>query len=122
MSFGPGGLGFETNDPRAQMISPTAKVSDRVSSRDVLQARSCDPGVTQTTEHGAARNEVLVFVKVFGAGEWTRTIDLLITNQLLYQLSYAGQACHAEALTGRESEGGWELRSVTCDGKPYPAA
>ena len=26
----------------------------------------------------------------FGAGEWTRTIDLLITNQLLYQLSYAG--------------------------------
>jgi hypothetical protein len=29
---------------------------------------------------------------VFGAGEWARTIDLLITNQLLYQLSYAGQA------------------------------
>ena len=28
---------------------------------------------------------------IFGAGEWTRTIDLLITNQLLYQLSYAGQ-------------------------------
>lgn len=27
-----------------------------------------------------------------GAGEWTRTIDLLITNQLLYQLSYAGPA------------------------------
>jgi hypothetical protein len=27
-----------------------------------------------------------------GAGEWARTIDLLITNQLLYQLSYAGKA------------------------------
>ena len=25
-----------------------------------------------------------------GAGEWTRTTDLLITNQLLYQLSYTG--------------------------------
>ncbi len=25
-----------------------------------------------------------------GAGEQTRTADLLITNQLLYQLSYAG--------------------------------
>ncbi len=25
-----------------------------------------------------------------GAGETTRTSDLLITNQLLYQLSYAG--------------------------------
>ena len=28
----------------------------------------------------------------FGAGTRTRTEDLLITNQLLYQLSYAGQA------------------------------
>ncbi len=27
-----------------------------------------------------------------GAGEWTRTTDLLITNQLLYQLSYTGLA------------------------------
>ena len=25
-----------------------------------------------------------------GAAEWTRTTDLLITNQLLYQLSYSG--------------------------------
>ena len=28
----------------------------------------------------------------FGAGAQTRTEDLLITNQLLYQLSYAGEA------------------------------
>ena len=28
----------------------------------------------------------------FGAGGRTRTDDLLITNQLLYQLSYAGEA------------------------------
>ena len=27
----------------------------------------------------------------YGAGEWARTTDLLITNQLLYQLSYAGK-------------------------------
>jgi hypothetical protein len=26
---------------------------------------------------------------VVGAAEWTRTTDLLITNQLLYQLSYS---------------------------------
>ncbi len=26
----------------------------------------------------------------YGAGEWTRTTDLLITNQLLYRLSYTG--------------------------------
>ena len=34
----------------------------------------------------------------FGAGEWARTIDLLITNQLLYQLSYAGQGGKAGPL------------------------
>jgi hypothetical protein len=32
------------------------------------------------------------FIRKYGAGEWTRTTDLLITNQLLYQLSYAGLA------------------------------
>ena len=30
-------------------------------------------------------------LRKFGAGDGTRTRDLLITNQLLYQLSYAGQ-------------------------------
>ncbi len=30
-------------------------------------------------------------LKVFGAGSRIRTDDLLITNQLLYQLSYAGK-------------------------------
>ena len=28
---------------------------------------------------------------MYGAGEWIRTTDLLITNQLLCQLSYAGK-------------------------------
>ena len=32
----------------------------------------------------------LCFRGIFGAGEWTRTTDLLITNQLLCQLSYTG--------------------------------
>ena len=32
------------------------------------------------------------FAEDFGAGGRTRTDDLLITNQLLYQLSYAGRA------------------------------
>ena len=42
----------------------------------------------------------------FGAGEWTRTIDLLITNQLLYQLSYTGLGRNPNRsiglLTGRQ--------------------
>ena len=37
-----------------------------------------------------ARVEDREFTKYFGAGTRTRTEDLLITNQLLYQLSYAG--------------------------------
>ena len=35
--------------------------------------------------------------KEFGAGSRTRTDDLLITNQLLYQLSYAGKAWMSES-------------------------
>ena len=34
--------------------------------------------------------ELAYFLGKSGAGERTRTADLLITNQLLYQLSYAG--------------------------------
>ena len=30
------------------------------------------------------------FKKEYGAGERSRTLDLLITSQLLYQLSYTG--------------------------------
>ena len=35
-----------------------------------------------------------------GAGEWTRTTDLLITNQLLYQLSYTSERCAIIAQAG----------------------
>ncbi len=31
---------------------------------------------------------------LFGAGEMNRTPDLLITNELLYRLSYTGEASH----------------------------
>ena len=41
---------------------------------------------------------VLDVLKESGAGDGTRTRDLLITNQLLYQLSYAGQACNCNEL------------------------
>ena len=36
-----------------------------------------------------------------GAGERTRTADLLITNQLLYQLSYAGFLRARDGRSGR---------------------
>ena len=45
--------------------------------------------------------------KDFGAGSRTRTDDLLITNQLLYQLSYAGKAWTGErSILAREQAGG----------------
>jgi hypothetical protein len=44
--------------------------------------------------------EVDEFTNDIGAGARTRTEDLLITNQLLYQLSYAGTAGSA-AFQGR---------------------
>jgi hypothetical protein len=36
------------------------------------------------------KDETREFIRKNGAGDGTRTRDLLITNQLLYQLSYAG--------------------------------
>lgn len=35
-------------------------------------------------------------MKINGAGDKTRTYDLMITNQLLYQLSYTGLRWNAE--------------------------
>ena len=49
------------------------------------------------------RSGYLQMLEAIGAGEWARTIDLLITNQLLYQLSYAGQAGCRRVERGRIS-------------------
>ncbi len=45
--------------------------------------------VATPKENGLARSPYLIVL--YGAGTKSRTRDLLITNQLLYQLSYAGQ-------------------------------
>ena len=45
-----------------------------------------------------------------GAGERTRTADLLITNQLLYQLSYAGNPL--ESMTYEASEASTSRRAL----------
>jgi hypothetical protein len=51
--------------------------------------------------------EISVLTEDFGAGSRTRTDDLLITNQLLYQLSYAGKAWTGEgSILAREQAGG----------------
>ncbi len=38
-------------------------------------------------------NNFLFYKEFIGAGEGNRTSDLLITNQLLYRLSYTGAGC-----------------------------
>ncbi len=49
-----------------------------------------------SNDHGHASGRLMsrfeVFFRLDGAGTRNRTQDLLITNQLLYQLSYAGTA------------------------------
>ena len=44
-------------------------------------------GTNLLRKNKGLRVEALVFI---GAGERSRTLDLLITNELLYQLSYTG--------------------------------
>ncbi len=50
----------------------------------------CHSSVTRSVPMRSAAARFVVFLRISGAGERTRTFDLLITNQLLYQLSYAG--------------------------------
>ena len=51
--------------------------------------------VATPKENRPARSPYLIVL--YGAGTKSRTRDLLITNQLLYQLSYAGVVDHADA-------------------------
>lgn len=48
----------------------------------------CDEPADNRIE--ASDRKAALIVRENGAAEWTRTTDLLITNQLLYQLSYSG--------------------------------
>ncbi len=58
----------------------------------------------------------------FGADERTRTADLLITNQLLYQLSYAGPASgeRSPARLRIEHTDGTGVKEETCPPKKCP--
>jgi hypothetical protein len=58
----------------------------------VLQTR---PYFTPARNNKAQSQELGFVWGVFGAGERSRTPDLLITNELLYQLSYTGLVSHA---------------------------
>jgi hypothetical protein len=51
----------------------------------------------------------IVFI---GAGEWTRTTDLLITNQLLCQLSYAGAGVAVVSSIAKGWKGNNALRGL----------
>ena len=48
-----------------------------------------------------------------GAGKRSRTPDLMITNQLLYQLSYAGIATHYAIVTRAGQNSDWVLVGQT---------
>ena len=54
----------------------------------VMKRRKPNPGVTPSLETKKAR--IAAGLSVYGAGTKSRTRDLLITSQLLYQLSYTG--------------------------------
>ena len=53
---------------------------------------ACCPDAAHGGRRASLTLRISAFVRKNGAGGQTRTDDLLITNQLLYQLSYAGQA------------------------------
>src|SRR5512137_1354154 len=56
-------------------------------------------------EETTGRRRALRPASVLGAAEWTRTTDLLITNQLLYQLSYSSEGADYRSLPERRPNG-----------------
>ena len=57
-----------------------------------LMSRTCPVTLFGGVKKGLPNLEALV---LFGAGTKSRTRDLLITSQLLYQLSYAGDVVNS---------------------------
>lgn len=67
----------------------------KLQARTVRAKRTTCPLLDRVLDTGLARQliaepKTLWFPGVCGAGERIRTSDLLITNQLLYRLSYSG--------------------------------
>ena len=58
-------------------------------------------------KNGPAKGPYLIVL--YGAGTKSRTRDLLITNQLLYQLSYAGKIKIVAAIPGSAAHSGDSL-------------
>ena len=79
--------------PTSTVLSPHCAIAKQAKSRT-------DPNLRWATEDEIALAVTLqkpwTDTEDFGAGSRTRTDDLLITNQLLYQLSYAGKAWTGE--------------------------
>ena len=70
---------------------------------------------------GSAR-AIAVLLNNFGAGKWTRTTDLRITNALLYHLSYSGIDRNLAGAVHRASRHGAKYRGSYEDGQSAPAA
>ncbi len=64
-----------------------------------FQRRWLSTWLSNTIGPAVSGADLRYFLMLFGAGDVTRTRDLLITNQLLYQLSYAGQARNKHSTT-----------------------
>ena len=70
--------------PRSEPLNSPINAIERICTRNVDMRRKILPGGIPNSECPPANLELKA-----GAGKVTRTPDLLITNQLLYQLSYS---------------------------------
>ena len=64
---------------------------------------SCSLAVARVSQTRGAIGSVRCNLLFYGAGERSRTPDLLITNQLLYQLSYTGAGQSIDKGVGRNN-------------------
>ena len=76
------------DSPLHLIISEAARAT--VENRSLVHPNCFPASNLRYIQHYGRVQIILYYSCLIGAGEWTRTTDLLITNQLLCQLSYTG--------------------------------
>jgi hypothetical protein len=115
-----GGGRVPPSDPSWMSIEQSPHAGSDERRQRITGSRAAQLLPTMPVLHRGSR-ESREFLRKSGAGDGTRTRDLLITNQLLYQLSYAGVLAGQAPLSERPESRilAWPRRRILTDA-PWP--
>ena len=92
------------------------KTGLKIKSSCIYLAQTIPPHNAQILKRSTINLNGIIWSVLYRANERTRTADLLITNELLYQLSYIGYSCFFAGaqitVVGRSKQGPQHLRGA----------